>query len=318
MMSTVFSTLSLNLNDPLPSFAISELTDWALITMVGNDKKSYLHGQVTCDVVALTQGEITFGGHCDAKGKLWSIFQLFHHNDGYALFQRKSAIETELTEIKKYAVFSKVDIEISNEVLLGLTGAAAEEWINEQTDSQENVRTCNFGTFAKIGKLQWLLVTTSEHKDTLMSLLTQATLCDESLWELYTIQQAHPQIDAALSNEHIPQALNLQAIDGISFKKGCYTGQETVARAKYRGMNKRAMYLVAGQSEQAPVAGDAIERSVGENWRKGGTIVSSFRYQDGHTLALAILPNDLDSDTQFKLQDAIWEKMPLPYSLDDE
>ena len=145
MMSTLFPELSIKKDATLPSFAISELNNWALITMVGNDKKSYLHGQVTCDVVALTQGEITFGGHCDAKGKLWSIFQLFHHNDGYALFQRKSAIETELTEIKKYAVFSKVDIEISTEVLLGLTGAAAEEWINEQTDSKENVRRTSSG-----------------------------------------------------------------------------------------------------------------------------------------------------------------------------
>lgn len=318
MMSTLFPELSIKKDATLPSFAISELNNWALITMVGNDKKSYLHGQITCDVVALAQDEITFGGHCDAKGKLWSIFQLFHHNEGYALFQRKSAIETELTEIKKYSVFSKVDITISDDVLLGFTGQEAEAWINENTDSQSFVRTSQFGTFAKTGESQWLLVTTNEHKEALLSSLTQATLCDESLWELYTIQQGLPLLDKPLVNEHIPQAMNLQAIGGINFKKGCYTGQETVARAKYRGINKRAMYLVSGQSEQAPVAGDAIERSVGENWRKGGTIVSAFRYEDGHTLALAILPNDLDDDTQFKLQESIWEKMSLPYSLDDE
>ena len=318
MMSTLFPVLSIKKDATLPSFAISELNNWALITMVGNDKKSYLHGQITCDVVALGQDEITFGGHCDAKGKLWSIFQLFHHNEGYALFQRKSAIETELAEIKKYSVFSKVDITISDDVLLGFTGQEAESWINENTDSQSAVRTSQFGTFAKTGESQWLLVTTNEHKEALLSSLTQAALCDESLWDLYTIQQGLPLLDKPLSNEHIPQAMNLQAINGISFKKGCYTGQETVARAKYRGINKRAMYLVAGQSKQAPIAGDAIERSVGENWRKGGTIVSAFRYADGHTLALAILPNDLDDDTQFKLQESIWEKMSLPYSLDEE
>lgn len=318
MMSTLFPVLSIKKDDTLPSFAISELNNWALITMVGNDKKSYLHGQITCDVVALGQDEITFGGHCDAKGKLWSIFQLFHHNEGYALFQRKSAIETELAEIKKYSVFSKVDITISDDVLLGFTGQEAESWINENTDSQSAVRTSQFGTFAKTGESQWLLVTTNEHKEALLSSLTQAALCDESLWDLYTIQQGLPLLDKPLSNEHIPQAMNLQAINGISFKKGCYTGQETVARAKYRGINKRAMYLVTGQSKQAPIAGDAIERSVGENWRKGGTIVSAFRYADGHTLALAILPNDLDDDTQFKLQESIWEKMSLPYSLDEE
>ncbi len=317
-MNTVFPILSINNTDPLPNFAISELSDWALITIIGDDKKSYLHGQVTCDVVALAQDNVTFGGHCDAKGKLWSIFQLFNHNDGYALFQRKSAIETELVEIKKYSVFSKVNIEISDDVLLGFTGQEAEDWIDQLTNSQDNVRPSKFGTFAKIGELQWLLVTNNEHKENLISSLDQAQLCEQSLWDLYTIQQAHPQLNKELSNEYIPQAFNLQAIGGISFKKGCYTGQETVARAKYRGMNKRAMYLVAGQSEQAPLAGDAIERKVGDGWRRGGSIVSSFRYQDGYTIALAILPNDLDDDTQFKLQDNRWQKIALPYSLDDE
>lgn len=317
-MSTEFPALSIKKDDTLPNFAISKLENWALITIVGNDKKSYLHGQVTCDVVALAQDEVTFGGHCDAKGKLWSIFNLFHHNDGYALFQRKSAIETELTEIKKYAVFSKVDITISDDILLGFTGQDAQTWINENTENQGDVRVSPFGTFIKISDLQWLLISTSEQKDAVFSTLTQAVLCDDSLWSLYNIKQGYPQLDASLSNDHIPQAMNLQAIDGISFKKGCYTGQETIARAKYRGMNKRAMYLLSGQSEQTPVAGDTIERSVGENWRKGGTIVSAFRYDDGYTLALVILPNDLEEDAKFKYQEVFWKKDTLPYSLDDK
>lgn len=318
MMSTLFPALSIKKGNTLPYFAISELNDWALITMVGADKKSYLHGQVTCDVVALAQNEITFGGHCDAKGKLWSIFHLFHHNEGYALFQRRSSVETELTEIKKYSVFSKVDIAISDEVLLGFTGEEAQAWIDNNTDSQGDVRTSVFGTFAKIGSLQWLLVTTITQKEDILASVIQATLCNEDVWTLYQLQHAFPQLDSALSNEHIPQAMNLQALGGISFKKGCYTGQETVARAKYRGINKRAMYLVSGHSEQTPIAGDPIERSVGDNWRKGGVIVSAFRFAEGETLALAILPNNLDEDSQFRLQDSIWEKQPLPYSLDEE
>lgn len=317
-MSMVFPALSLKKDDALPNFTVSELNEWALITMTGKDKKSYLHGQVTCDVVSLAQDEVTFGGHCDAKGKLWSIFQLFHHNEGYALLQRKSAIETELVEIKKYAVFSNVDIAISEELLFGFTGEKAIEWINANSDSTDNVRVTEFGTFAKISATQWILVTCKDKKEHLLSSLSEATLCDESIWTLHNVQHALPQLDAPLSSEHIPQAMNLQAVSGISFTKGCYTGQETVARAKYRGMNKRAMYLLSGQSDTQPQPGDAIERSVGENWRKGGTIISSYRFNDGYTLALAILPNDLDEETQFKLQDAIWEKTDLPYSLNEE
>lgn len=318
MMSTLFPKLSIKKEDTLPALAISELNDWALITMIGNDKKSYLQGQVTADVVTLPQDDITFGGHCDAKGKLWSIFQLFNHNGGYALFQRGSAIETELTEIKKYSVFSKVDIAVGDDVLLGISGKKATDWVNKHTTTDANVRACELGTFAKISETQWLLVTTPEHKENIINQESNTVLCDESLWSLHTIQHGLPQLDNALSNAHIPQAMNLQAVGGISFAKGCYTGQETVARAKYRGINKRAMYLLSGQSNSIPVAGDAIERSVGENWRKGGTIVSAYRFEDGYTLALAILPNDLEEGTQFKLQDSIWNKGNQPYSLDEE
>jgi len=113
--------------------------------------------------------------------------------------------------------------------------------------------------------------------------------------------------------------MNLQAVDAISFKKGCYTGQETVARAKYRGINKRAMYIVSGTAEHCPLAGDALERSVGENWRKGGTIIAAYQFADNKAIALVGLPNDLDEDSQFRLagQDTIWQKLPLPYSLEE-
>ena len=105
-----FAPLSLSTTDARPELALAHLSSWGAITMVGDDKKSYLSGQVTCDVVSLAEDSSTLGAHCDAKGKVWSVFRLFHHNDGYAMFQPKSAIAVELAEIKKYAVFSKVDI----------------------------------------------------------------------------------------------------------------------------------------------------------------------------------------------------------------
>ena len=130
-----------------------------------------------------------------------------------------------------------------------------------------------------------------------------------------------PRIDSITELEFIPQAVNLQAVDGISFKKGCYTGQETVARAKYRGINKRAMYIVTGAATLCPQAGDALERSVGENWRKGGTVICGYHYADDHAIALVVLPNDLDDDSQFRFAttpDALWHKLDLPYDLNAE
>lgn len=317
-----FPSLSLSSQDSLPQLSLCHLDNWALITMVGNDKKSYLQGQVTCDVVSLEESESTLGAHCDAKGKMWAIFRLFNHNQGYALFQRKSAVTTELSEIKKYSVFSKVEINIADDYLFGVVGEQAQNFINSITTSSDNVRKTEYGSAVKINDQQWLLAITHANLDRfLASLDNEIVKSDDKLWDLFDIKAGLPNIDSALVNQHIPQALNLQAVDGISFTKGCYTGQEMVARAKYRGINKRAMFQLSGPAPHAISPGDAIDRKVGDNWRKAGTFVCGYHYNDGFSVGLAILPNNLDEDTQFSLpemNDQLWSINALPYSLGSE
>ncbi|UXI01736.1 tRNA-modifying protein YgfZ [Photobacterium sp. TY1-4] len=316
-----FNKIALTEQDTPPALALVDLADWGLITLVGDDKKSYLHGQVTCDVVSLAQDQSTLGAHCDAKGKMRTIFRLFHHRDGYGFFQRRSVMATQLPELKKYAVFSKVDIEQSDAILLGLTGIDAGATIDQVFGGEGEVRAIEGGTVVKIDAERWLLILSPEHAETVAGqLAANAVLSDSTLWDLYDIRQAIPRVDDATALEFIPQAMNLQALDAISFTKGCYTGQETVARAKYRGINKRAMYIVSGPAEQCPQAGDALERSVGDNWRKGGTIIAGYQFADGRAIALVGLPNDLDEDSQFRLagHEAIWHKLPLPYALDED
>ena len=117
------SSISLSTQTELPDFAICPLPSWGTITFVGEDKKSYLQGQVTCDVVSLELSESTYGAHCDAKGKMWSIFNMFHHNEGYAMVHRKSALTTELTEIKstQYSLKSPSRKELMYWLVLAVT-----------------------------------------------------------------------------------------------------------------------------------------------------------------------------------------------------
>ncbi|MEK6214466.1 MAG: tRNA-modifying protein YgfZ, partial [Vibrio fluvialis] len=276
-----FSPLSVNASDTLPELMLTYLDSWGAITMVGADKKSYLQGQVTCNVVTLASDQSTFGAHCDAKGKVWSVFRLFHHHDGYAMFQPQSAIEAELRELKKYAIFSKVEIAESQDIALGVMGVQAQAYIDRLSDSQGDVRAIQGGTAVRISDLRWLLFVTPETAEQLAT-STDATKVDATLWTRFDIEEAIPVIERADQNEHIPQAVNVQAVGGISFTKGCYTGQETVARAKYRGINKRAMYIVAGDVTQALTNSDAqeMERSVGENWRSAGRLIAHYTFAD--------------------------------------
>lgn len=318
---TRFSPLNLSTQDALPELSISLLDNLGMITMVGDDKKSYLHGQVTCDVVSLEKDQSMLGAHCDAKGKVWSVFRLFHHNDGYAMVQPKSAIEVELKEIKKYAVFSKVTIEESSDVVLGVAGENADAFISTLNADSGDVRTVEGGTAVKVASNRWLLALTAEAAQSLVE-DSQATLTTHELWTRFDIEAALPYVAADAQNEHIPQALNVQALGGISFTKGCYTGQETVARAKYRGTNKRAMYIVKGATAEA--LGESVielERSVGENWRSVGALLTHYQFSDNQAMGLIVLPNNLDDDTRLRLvaqPECEWEIAALPYSLDDE
>ncbi|MGR5436958.1 tRNA-modifying protein YgfZ [Vibrio owensii] len=318
---TRFSPLNLSTQDALPELSISLLDNLGMITMVGDDKKSYLHGQVTCDVVSLEKDQSMLGAHCDAKGKVWSVFRLFHHNDGYAMVQPKSAIEVELNEIKKYAVFSKVTIEESSDVVLGVAGENADAFISTLNADSGDVRTVEGGTAVKVASNRWLLALTAEAAQSLVE-DSQATLTTHELWTRFDIEAALPYVAADAQNEHIPQALNVQALGGISFTKGCYTGQETVARAKYRGTNKRAMYIVKGATAEA--LGESaieLERSVGENWRSVGALLTHYQFSDNQAMGLIVLPNNLDDDTRLRLvaqPECEWEIAALPYSLDDE
>src|SRR5699024_7628424 len=97
----------------------------------------------------------------------------------------------------------------------------------------------------------------------------EAELNNSQQWLALNIEAGFPVIDAANSGQFIPQATNLQALGGISFKKGCYTGQEMVARAKFRGANKRALWLLTGSASRLPEAGEDLELKMGENWQIG-------------------------------------------------
>jgi hypothetical protein len=111
--------------------------------------------------------------------------------------------------------------------------------------------------------------------------------------------------------------LNLQAIEGISFTKGCYMGQETVARMQYLGKNKRALYSLESRSSDRIQADDILEKQLGENWRKAGDILAYYQADNGHCAIQAILVNE-EEPSQLRLSsqsNVIVNYKTLPYSL---
>jgi phosphoglycerate dehydrogenase len=136
-------------------------------------------------------------------------------------------------------------------------------------------------------------------------------------WDLLDIQDGIPSLAAATQLEFIPQALNLQSIEqAISFQKGCYIGQETVARAKYRGANKRALFIFAAQTQSLPEIGSALEMALGNNWRATGTITSAVNFH-GVLWLQTVLNTPLEEGQAFRLPNCqtLLDMQPLPYEL---
>lgn len=310
----------------LPLTLIS-LDDWALATISGADSEKYLQGQVTADVAQLGEHQHLLVAHCDPKGKMWSNLRLFRRQDGFAVIERRSLRDAQLTELKKYAVFSKVTIVADDEnVLLGVAGfqarAALKTLFSELPDADKPL--INDGATSLLWfeypDERFLLVTDVATAGRVTEALRGEAQFNNSLqWLALNIEAGLPIIDAVNSAQFIPQATNIQALGGISFKKGCYTGQEMVARAKFRGANKRALWYLAGNASRVPEAGEDLELKMGENWRRTGTVLAAVQLDDGRVLVQVVMNNDMEADSVFRVRDDAntLSIQPLPYSLEE-
>ncbi|EPR1453299.1 tRNA-modifying protein YgfZ [Citrobacter koseri] len=303
------------------------LDDWALASITGADSEKYMQGQVTADVNQLTEQQHLLVAHCDAKGKMWSNLRLFRDGDGFAWIERRSLREAQLTELKKYAVFSKVAIVPDDErVLLGIAGfqarAALANIFSELPNSEKQVVCEGASTLLwfEHPAERFLLITDVATAESLTEKLRgEAALNNSQQWLALDIEAGIPVIDSANSGQFIPQATNLQALGGISFKKGCYSGQEMVARAKFRGANKRALWSLAGKASRVPEAGEDLELQMGENWRRTGTVLAAVQLDDGQVLVQVVMNNDMEADSVFRVRDDAntLHIVPLPYSLEE-
>jgi tRNA-modifying protein YgfZ len=301
----------------LPSLFPSEpscypLTRLAVIRLTGADRVKYLQSQVTCDVSALQPGQQSLGAHCDAKGKMWDEFRLLVLDEALLLLTDRSLLERSLPELKKYGVFSKVTIEDASAeyALTGIAGAGSDAWIEGQFPRLDGTGLLPDGMAVRIAPDRWLLVS---HTPLDAHLPQQAQI---NWWGL-EILAGLPHMRAVHQGEYIPQMLNLQALDGICFSKGCYMGQETVARAKYRGANNRGLFVLCGSAQHAVQIGESLEWQLGPNWKRSGQVLDCWQ-QDEQVLISAVLPLDTESNASFRFKgqtESQLQLLALPYSL---
>jgi len=310
--------------EELPGTFLVSLDNYSAISLKGEEQTNYLQGQVTCDVSSSNDNNLLIGAHCSAKGKVFSVFRFINRNSAHLLIQPKASICNSISELQKFGVFAKVDITTTDELsFFALVGEQAadilQEHFNQTPNSLTPVVQSNTTTLVYVSGKQarYILIDERSVLDNIINTLNQP-IYHSALWNLLEINEGFPQLSTISSGEYIPQMINLQAINGISFTKGCYIGQETVARMQYLGKNKRALYSLKTHLTQPLENEEVIEKKLGENWRKAGDILATYQADNGDCYLQAVLSSDLDDSTLLRIKSQPESSIivqTLPYSL---
>lgn len=300
--------------------ALFPITNRHVLSVQGVDSAKFMQGQFTCDVNDISAIQYRHGACCNAKGRMVANFTLAKQDDDYLLALDSNAANALQAHLKKYMVFFKSDLNTTDYVMAGLKGPRAKDILltvfggapNEEHDYAQFSFKGGLVTQLpfQAGYEIWL---SPEHADEyIQTLLTHCSLSESEQWLSNLIQHGLPLLTQASVETQIPQMINLAQIGGISFSKGCYTGQEIVARMQYLGKLKRHLYQISIQSGNID-SEDSLYTP--DNKSPVGTIINAVK-QGENTLALAViedkhLQNPLFADSD--LGTAV-ELLSLPYN----
>ena len=238
--------------------AIYPIAHLAVLTVSGKDAAKLLQGQVTCDVNELTDIKSSLGALCNPKGRAITTFLLIKTGDAFLVILPEALLETVKKRLKMYILRADVTVTDSSDQLcligLSATSMPAEPLFN--TTQQDHISVNFSGT-----QNRYLVIADTDKAIALWSdRVNNQNFKPENSdqWQYLDILSGIPWLTTETSEEFIPQMLNLDQLGGISYNKGCYTGQEIVARTHYLGKTKRALFLAECESTTLPAPNSAI------------------------------------------------------------
>jgi tRNA-modifying protein YgfZ len=248
---------------------LCDLSHLGLLEISGADAVAFLQGQVTNDVNLLTGTNSHYSAYCNPKGRMLALFLAFAHYDHLHLQFNRELLEPIMKRLKMYVMRSKVEIkDVSDSIIkFGINGLEAAQilapsFTNIPAVDYELV-TLDNGAILKLpsvnGDVRFEIFTDAVNAHIIWDALKNSCkVVEKAHWDWLEIQAGIPDVSLKTQEQFVPQMLNLDILNAINFKKGCYTGQEIVARTHYLGTVKRRTYLAEITSDSAPNAGDKV------------------------------------------------------------
>ncbi|AZP73242.1 folate-binding protein [Pseudomonas poae] len=297
------------------------LSHEGVLAVRGADAAKFLQGQLTCNLNYLSETQASLGARCTQKGRMQSSFRILLQGDGVLLAMASELLEPQLADLKKYAVFSKSKLtdESAGWARFGLADAdqaLASLGLELPPETDSVVRTDTLIAI-RVSPGRAELWVPAEHAQTVRSQLTAALKeGDLNEWLLGQVRAGIGQVMPQTRELFIPQMLNLQAIGGVSFKKGCYTGQEIVARMQYLGKLKRRLYRLSLDAAETPEPGTPLF-SPSHNSSIGEVVLAAKADQSIELLAVLQAEAADSGDVHLgTLEGPALHLLDLPYTLD--
>ena len=282
----------------LPECALFDLSYLGLIQLEGEDAVDFMQGQFTNDSREISVEASQMSGFCSPKGRMLALFRIIEHNGTYLLQLPIAVLEGVKKRLQMFVLRSKVTItDAGNDLVsLGLAGSCAEELLQDlfpsvptETDQAVNA---NGITCVRMGgavpRFQ-LIVAADQAADLWKKLSIKAQATNSTSWKLLSVRAGEPIVHSETIEAFVPQMTNMQLVNGLSFKKGCYTGQEVVARMQYLGKLKRRMFHARIDSNDMPSPGDDLFSGESSSGQGAGRIVEAAPSPDGGHEVLAVI-----------------------------
>ncbi len=278
---------------------ICDLSHRGLLEVRGKDAQSFLQGQFGNDLREVTDTHSQISSYSSPKGRAYAVFRVFLDRGAYLLEMNPEPLEPVRKRLSMFVMRADVVIENAEDsrIRFGLSGPSAERQLEETLGAfpleVDEVMTRNELSIVRVPTMMHPRFEFAGEIDACRALWNDLNVHSAPVgpngWRLLDILAGIPAIYPDTSEAFVPQMVNLHALNGISFSKGCYPGQEVVARMHYLGKLKRRMYRLAIEGEELPVPGSPVFQAGGDPGQPDGEIVDAVLHPDGLYAALAVL-----------------------------
>lgn len=285
-------------------YAIAHLS---VLKVNGDDAVQFLQGQLTCNINDLTEQNSFFSGFCNAKGRVISTLLILKHNAAFLIILPTVLLEKVTNKLKMYVLRSKVLLQdVSDEFCLSglscVNDMATYLSLPETDFSRHN-------NLLKLPNAHYLLIADVDKTISFWSERIEQgfQVCNSQQWQALDLNAGLAWLDETSSEEYIPQMLNLDKFGGISFTKGCYTGQEVVARTHYLGKAKRELFLTEVAADTVFAEDNCVMDEAGQ---VVGQILTKYLDYSAYKMLLVLQISAVEA-TELKLNNPKQDKISL-------